>query len=294
MLNRRTDLPLDKDAFSRFLPWLIAFMVFLAAMAQAGIISLDDMAGRWDKGLDDAITVQVPPASGADRKENARRVQTTLNQLSEVRAIRRSTVVSETQVLALLEPWLGNAAAGNIPLPVIIDVETEPGVELDVRVLRQKLTSAVPGVIVDDHGEWLSRLVQLVRTLEGLAAMVLAFILLATAGTVIFTTRTSLAVHKEAIEVLHLTGAQDDYIAGQFAWRAMALGLKGGLLGLMLVAPILFGLGFIAGRIEGGLLPEFSLALGGWLSLLALPFATAFLAWVTARTTVMRNLARML
>ena len=41
MFARRSDLPLDKDALSRFLPWLIAFMVFLAVMAMAGVLVLN-------------------------------------------------------------------------------------------------------------------------------------------------------------------------------------------------------------------------------------------------------------
>ena len=80
----------------------------------------------------------------------------------------------------------------------------------------------VPGVIVDDHKIWLARLVDLVETLEALACTVLVFVILATIGTVIFTTKTGLAIHREAIEVLHLIGAQDSYIAGQFANKAFA------------------------------------------------------------------------
>ena len=38
MFTRRSDLPLDKDALSRFLPWLIAFMVFLAVLAMANAL----------------------------------------------------------------------------------------------------------------------------------------------------------------------------------------------------------------------------------------------------------------
>lgn len=293
MFRRRTDLPLDKDQLSKFLPWLIAFMVYLAAIAEAGLWGLDSMAARWNQGIGSSLTVQVPPATGAAKSENMRRVQVTLNLLSETKGVIRSTVIAEARVLELLEPWLGSQVAGDVPLPILIDVETNPAANLDVRVLKQKLSNAVPGVNVDDHGVWLQRLVQLIRTLEGFAALILAFILLAASATIVFTTRTGLAVHHDAIEVLHLTGAHDSYIADQFAWRASTLGFKGALIGLLLAAPTLLGLKYVAGRIEAGLLPDLTLGPWGWASLLVLPPASALLAWWTARVTVMRNLKEM-
>ena len=55
---RRSDLPLDKDAHSRFLPWLIAFMVFLAALAMMGMVVFEKVAAKWDAGLTGTLTIQ--------------------------------------------------------------------------------------------------------------------------------------------------------------------------------------------------------------------------------------------
>ena len=147
---------------------------------------------------------------------------------------------------------------------------------------------------MDDHGVWLARLIEMVRTLEALAAGVLALIVSAAMGTVIFTTRTGLTVHAEAIEVLHLTGAQDSYIAKQFAGRAWAMGFKGGLIGLVLAALTLFILSYVADRLQAGMLPELSLPIAGWVSLAVLPLAAGLVAGLTARFTVMRTLRRMI
>lgn len=296
MFARRTDLPLDRDALSRFLPWLIAFMVFLAALAQAGLIGLDETAKRWDRGFGATLTVQIPadPQDGSDGAGGERRLQTVLNALSATPGVESVAVISDDKVLELLSPWLGLVAATDVPLPRLIDVEVDPAQKVDAQVLQQKLAKTAPGVQVDDHGVWLARLIDMVRTLEALAALVLALILSALAGTVVFTTRTGLTVHHEAIEVLHLTGAHDRYIAKQFAGRALALGLKGGLYGLGLALPTLLGLGFVAGRMEAGLMPDMSLPLMGWLSLAVLPVLSALVAGFTARFTVMRNLRRML
>jgi len=294
IFSRRTDLPLDRDALSRFLPWLIAFMVYLAALAQAGLVTLDELARRWDTGMAATLTVQIPANPDASEAANARVLQSAVNMLSQTTGVVSTTVVSEQKVLQLLSPWLGVVQAVDVPLPRLIDVETDPDIKLDVRVLQQKLSRTIEGAEVDDHGVWLARLIEMVRTLEALAAGVLALIVSAAMGTVIFTTRTGLTVHAEAIEVLHLTGAQDSYIAKQFAGRASAMGFKGGVIGLVLAALTLFILSTVAERLQAGMLPDMTLPVAGWVSLAALPLAAGLVAGLTARFTVMRTLRRMI
>jgi len=298
MLSRRTDLPLERDALSRFLPWLIAFMVYLASLALAGVLVLNDMADRWDRGVSGMLTVQIAPDpktdAGAAERE-ARRTQAVLGILLSTPGVVRAEAIGNSQIMALLEPWLGAVGSDqDLPLPRLIDVETASGVRLDVEALAKRLAAVTSGVGIDDHRVWLDRLIRLVRTVEILAFAVLALICLATAGTVVFTTRTGLSIHHEAIEVLHLIGAQDSYVAKQFANRALALGLRGGLIGLLLAVPTLLAIGALARQMEAGLLPDFTLSQVHWAALAGLPLAAAVIAMLTARLTVMRNLSRML
>ena len=46
----RSDLPLNKDVSARFLPWIVAFMVYLAALALAIAMGLDGIIGHWRAG----------------------------------------------------------------------------------------------------------------------------------------------------------------------------------------------------------------------------------------------------
>ena len=60
MFTRRTDLQLDRDTLGQFLPWLIAFMVYLAILALAGMLVLDDIVRRWDKGMSGGhLTIEI-------------------------------------------------------------------------------------------------------------------------------------------------------------------------------------------------------------------------------------------
>ncbi len=286
-------MPLEREALNRFLPWLIAFMVYLAVLALAGVMVLDTLAARWDSGLGGTLTVQIPPAG--DGAADARRMEAALRVLRETPGIEHAEAISPKRVAALLRPWLGpNVASGELPLPRLVDVKIEAGAEVDVAALATRLAPAVPDASVDDHGVWLDRLIRLIRSVEALASVALLLMGAATVGTVVFTTRTGLAIHQEVIEVLHVIGAQDDYIARQFANRALTLGLRGGLIGLALAVPTLLAIGYLAARLEAGLLPELILAPLDWAMLALTPGVAAAIAMLTARLTVTRTLARML
>lgn len=294
MLTRRSDLPLDEDGLGRFLPWLIAFMVFLATMAMAGALVLSAAAGRWERGISATLTVQIPATiAGKDRKAAIARA---LKILRAEPGVVNAEQISESRIMALLKPWLGTAGEDmrDLPLPILIDVNLKPDAGIDVAALESRLSAQVPGATADDHGVWLKRLVSLIHWLQAVAFAVLGLILLVTVGTVIFTTRTGLAVHHEAIEVLHLIGAHDSYVAKQFAFRALALGVKGGVMGLALAAPTLWAVGRLAERMEAGLLPNITITPAHWLALAALPIFAGLIAMLTARLTVMKTLAEML
>ena len=267
-------------------------MVYMAALALAGTLVLNALAERWDRDVRGTLTVQIPPGAGS--RDDEERLRAALDIFRELPGVAYAEPLDQGRLMALLEPWLGGMeATADLPLPQLIDVALTPDAKPDMAALSRRLAAAVPGATIDDHSIWLARLVRMVRAVEALAAAILVLIGASTVGTVIFTTRTGLAVHQEAIEVLHLIGAQDAYIARQFASRAMALGLRGGVAGLALAVPTLLGIGFLSARLEEGLLPRLTLSAEHWLALAVLPLAAALIAMLTARFTVMRTLARL-
>lgn len=292
MLQGRSDLPLDRDALSRFLPWLIAFMVFLAALALAGMLALKTMTARWNSDMNATLTVQVPP--GADDGATLRRSEQALNLIRTQTGVVEARKISDRDVLSLLKPWLGAVSAQDLPLPVLIDVTVDRQKGFDGDLLARRLAIAVPGALLDDHRVWLERLIHLIASVRLLAWVVLGLIGAATVGTVVFATRTGLSIHQEAIEVLHLTGAHDSYVAKQFARRAMALGFRGGMIGLSLAALTIWAIGRLAASLHSQMIPDLSFGTAQWLSLASLPLLVAALAMLTARFTVMRNLSKML
>ena len=293
---RSSDLALQRDASSRLLPWLIAFMVWLAAIALAGAMVLSTAGAKWRSGLAGTLTVQIVPVGGEGPEALDERTRAALSLLRATAGVERAEALPEEHVLKLLEPWIGKGAfAGELglPLPRLIDVRVAEGAALDTGALGARLAASVPGAALDDHGVWLDRLLALAGAVEGVAYAVLALIGLAAVATVVFTTRTGLVIHQDEIELLHLIGAQDSYVARQFERHALGIGLRGGLAGLGLAVATLLLIGTLAGRIETGLLPPLSLTVVQWTGLAALAIAAALISVLTARFTVMRALARM-
>ncbi|MGE5503426.1 MAG: cell division protein FtsX [Actinomycetota bacterium] len=295
MFGRHSDLPLKGDATSRYLPWLVALMVFLSAMAVAGAFVIASVIERWDHDVSGTLTVQVMPAGG-DQSDalTDERVRLAVDVMKKTPGVKSAKALDKRQTLALIEPWLGGTeVVKDMPLPRLIDVSVDPEARIDLGEVADRLARAVPGASIDDHRVWLSRLINLSRTIEWLALAVVMLIGVVTSFTVVYATRTGMAVHRGVIEVLHLIGAHDDYIARQFADRAFALGFNGGLIGLGLATPVLSAIGWAARRLEGGFLPQLSLPVSGYIVIGMLPAAAAVLAMLTARLTVHGTLSRL-
>lgn len=293
MFEARYDLPLEHDVTGRFLPWMIAVMAFLAMLALAGAMLLSDLAERWDSGLSGTLTVEVPPPPGGDAAEHARRVEAAVGLLRASPGVESAEALPRTDLEALLSPWLGEGALiDELPIPALIDVRLDRGA-LDLDALSRRISETVPGARVDDHQAWLDGLVVLTRTVEVLAITIVALVGAVAIGAVVFVARAGLAIHAPVVELLHLIGASDAYVARQFQRHVLGLAVRGALGGALLAAVTLVALDLTARRIAPGLLPDLSLSAGQWMALAVVPVLAAALAAVTARATVLRTLARL-
>jgi len=289
MRARRADMPFERDQSTRFLPWIVALMVFLGALMFAGALVVSDTIDSWDSTLTGRMTVQIPHDAATDAATET--LVTMLDATPGVTAVRP---VPAGEARALLIPWLGEEVVDSgLPIPALIDVELAAGARLDATLLAVRLSRSVPGTTVDDHRAWLSALINLGRTVEILAFVILGLIASAAIVAVIFTTRSGLAVHAAIIELLHQMGAHDSYIAGQFQLQAMMLALRGGIAGAAAAAIVLLIFAWVGQGIDAAFLPPVTLAITEWLALLIVPAGAVAIAMLTARLTVLRALARM-
>lgn len=285
------DLALSNDPTQRFLPWMLAMIVYLAGLSLAGMMSLSSAMDRWDSGLKGTVTVQVPTTESGAADGAVGKLVGILRGTEGVIAVRP---LDNRDTANLLRPWIGEGTlVGDLPLPRLIDVrvETDPGPDLGK--LRQRLEAAVPGTVLDDHKKSLDHVVSFARSVELVGVLVLLLVALAAIATVIFITRTGLAIHHDGIEILHLMGALDSYVAEQFQGQALELGLKGGAIGLAFIAATVGMLSHFSGAVGSDLLPKVELGPLQWLALAAVPIGVTVIAMLTARITVIRTLQRL-
>ena len=291
MFLRQSDLALNADPARRLLPWLVAMIVYLAGLSLAGMMSLASAVERWDTGLKGTVTIQVPPGKS---RASGGALEKLLPLLRKTPGVIAARALGKAETAALLEPWLGKGAVGaNLPLPRLIDVKvrTDPGP--DLKALSTTLSAAVPGTVVDNHRKSLDRLITFARAVELVAIAIVLLVALAAVVTVVFITRTGLAIHHEGIELLHLMGAFDGYVSRQFQTEALGLGLKGGAIGLALTAVTVATLSHIAGAVGAGLLPRLDLGLGQWLALAGVPLGVTAIVMITTHVTVLGALKKL-
>ena len=287
----RLDLPLRQDASGRFLPWIIALMVYLAAAGGITLIWLGDALHDWNSVLTSTWTLQVP----ADA--TPARLELTLGALRQTSGILSARLLEQAETEKLLEPWLGSSIPiDTLPLPRLIDIQVDPDTPVDLATLHKQLDLIVPAAQLENNSSWLGDTRRFARRIQGLIGLGVVVVTLLTVTIVVFTARIGLAIHRSVIELLHLLGAQDAYIARQFQVHALSLGLRGGIIGSVAAAVTVVAVG-PASHILMLPMPATTRGIFDWrlwLLLIAGLLAVGGVAMVTARITVLRQLTRIL
>lgn len=269
---------------------VVAVISFLAVLAMAALLIINQAADSWTSALKSEMTVLV---KGADQAEIAAGVSAALRVLEDTQGVVEATARSREDAAALLEPWLGQ---GNVEafvnIPAIIEIKAGPSLRANLDLLRNRLEAAAPGATLDDHASWHNRLAAAARSGQALAFTIFLLVMLAAGAISVFAARAGLSANHEIIDVLHLVGATDEFIAAEVQRRFFILGLRGALAGLA-AALLALGLAAVAMRAgigADGFLPQFTL--GGWLVLwlFTVPIVTCFVTALTARLTVLRTL----
>jgi len=128
--------------------------------------------------------------------------------------------------------------------------------------------------------------------------LILVLMLAATVLSVTFATRGAMAANRPIVEVLHLIGAKDGFIAGEFQRHFLLLGIKGGLIGggaaMVLFALVGFAGSWFTGTAGGdqftSLFGSFSIGWGGYVALAAQILLVAVVTAGASRHTVNQTL----
>ncbi len=294
---RRSETPIvpPSTVAGRALVAVVAIMTFLASLTTGGAMLIRAAASEWQRDVSREVTIQVRPVSGRDIEADVARAAAIARAMPGVAEVR---AYSKEETARLLEPWLGTGLQlDDLPVPRIIVVRVASRAEFDAKALRGLLVE-VPTAALDDHRGFVQRM----RTMAGAAMFggiaVLALVLAATILSVTFATRAAMASNRPVIEVLHLIGAKNGFIADNFQRHFLELGLKGGAVGGG-IAIVLFVLAeFLSTRAASGpdggevaaLFGVFSLGAWGYVAVVAQVVLIAVVTATTSRYIVNRTI----
>lgn len=279
----------------RALVIVIVIMAFLASITAGTVQLIAEASGDWTTSITREMTIQVRPRSGRDIEADVRRASDIARRSSGIADVR---IYTRAESEKLLEPWLGaGLALGELPVPRLIVLKLAGTPAPDLARLKAEL-AVVPVASLDDHRLWLTRLATMANALVGIGFVAMALMLTAMALAIAFATRGAMAGNREIIEVLHLVGAEDRFIAREFQRHFLRLGLRGGAIGGGLAILVFVTAGAFSGSFSaspGGdqveaLFGAFSLGWNGYAAILTIAVLVAGITAVVSRATVFRNL----
>ena len=284
---RESPLLPHSDAREAALLFVVAALCFLAALVALSARSSYGAAAEWTAAAEGELTVRL---RGVDARA-AGEAEALIAQIDGVAAAR---LIPREEAAQMLAPWFGtDGLPAGLPVPVLVEVTAADGADI-VGKLASALGEAGFDALIDDHAKW-GQDVRRALGVARFAAFAAVALLVATAVAVIaFATHAALLARRDIVNVLHLSGAPDPYIANLFERRFWLLGLRGGSIGaaaaLGVAAFLVFALGANAERTW--LLPRLTLDFWDFVILLLTPIIAGFSARIAARRTVIRELAR--
>ncbi len=296
---RDTPLVPAETVAGKALAIVIAIMTFLAALTAGFAMAISEASHDWRGAISMEMTIQILPRDGRDIDADvakAARIASNFPGVAEARAY------TKAQSEALLTPWLGTGLdLSQLPTPRMIVVRRDPSKKIDEIGLRAALDSALPDALLDNHGAWMRRLDVMADVVVGTGAGIFALVLIAMGLAVGFATRGAMAGSREIIEVLHFVGGADGFIARQFQFHFLRLGLRGGLAGGGAALLLFLTLGFLSrhwqasagGEQAEALFGSFSLGWRAMVAIAAISVGSALLAGFMSRAIVYRSLSQM-
>lgn len=290
----RAGLPRPTAAGTGLLVSIIALMVYLALLALAASTVLGSVADRWQSGLAGRWTVEIAPLPGRATKAAADRAAEAAVLLRGTRGVLQANPVGGDDMRRLLKPWLGeDVGLDELPLPALVDVTIDAVAPPDAAALRKALADKIPGATLDDHRGWVVELTRLATLAELVAIAVFLVVGAIALLAIVAAARARMAIHAGEVELLHVTGASDGWIAGQFQGSALRTALRGGAIGLVLAAATIGGGVFALDVPFARLWPLLGAPWKVALIALAVPAAAVAAATMAARWAAMRALARL-
>jgi cell division transport system permease protein len=274
----------EKEARDGALIFVVAVLCFLACLTAMGVIAANRAAHAWTGQLNGEATVIVRPRGGETPDAAAARAA---EALAEAPGVAEARALEPAKAYDLIRPWLGDVSdLEDLPVPRLVAVTLDAKKPADAARLKAALAAQNVDATVDDHSLWIKDIRRAGRVVGGLGASIFLVIAAAAAAVVAFATRAGLAARRDVVEVLHLAGAENGFIARLFQLRFARVAAQGGLVGAA-AAVIVGAILRLVGGGEG-LTPALPLAWSDLLAVIPCPVLAALVAAGAAQYTALK------
>ena len=270
-------------------PWVLAIMVMLSVVATAGALAMFNTVSSVRSNLDGGALVQIVDADAEQLAAKVRRAETLLRRDPAVASFAR---VPQSDIAALLEPWLGAGAGSEaLPLPALIEVTLhEDADDQDYARIQAALEQRVSGGRIDAQAQWLAPVTTTLSTLGWMAAGLVVLLALVSCAAVWLAARNTLAANRDTVEIVHLLGGDDRQIARIFQRSVLLDAVAGSAAGLIAGIALIALLAGKFAALDSGMVASGSLSLADWLVIALVPLFAVAIAGYTARMTVLAYL----
>lgn len=291
MLNKlrsSCDLPFNRDAAHKFIPWIIGLMIFLALNALVGTNMLATYVSQWEKSFSEGFTIEIPRYFSSEENglSLANQQDEILKKLENVSGVESVQVIPKTYLSPFVDPF-----ADSQENFLLFDVKVRQDFSVDTYKVKQ-LLNGYGEAKIRDHRQWRQSSLNFAYSAIFIGILMASFIGLAAVATIAFVARTGLEVHSRTIEILHLVGARHKYIATQFQNYVLQLARQGSIIGMALfliscctIATFL-GIQDTFGYLKNCSFIDLALIIG------LTPFIGVLLTVLSARFTVLSTLAK--
>jgi len=287
-MNNHQDLPLKNDIAARFVPKIVALMVYLGTLCLIFTLFMMNSSRVWQDQFTTQLSIEIPTFQGTSSSALQTRV---LHLLNKTPGIQKATPIPETEMTSLFSSLLGQEVDVKLlSLPTIIDVSFDGKEKVDTKTLEAHLKNISPDIQLVNHQDWQTQVLNLIQTSVIMALIVTFLILIAAIATTSFATHTSLLIHRQVIEVLSLIGATNSYIAKQFQMHALKQGLMASAIGSTFAFLTFLGISFLLEKAGFPFFMTTAFLIQAVCVFIIAPLLTAFAMMFSARWAVMKEL----
>ena len=219
-------LPADSRQV-RPLTIVVAIMCALGCLAGLASAAGFRAANTWTSDLKSAMSVVVQ----APRDDRALAKAAAI--VRGIDGVTRSEAMSRERAKDLLKSFGTDMSAtlDELPAPRLIEVGVTAGASGVEQRIDKALKAAGYTAFVDDHSRFTGEVLKTSTLVRILALSALVSLMVAAIATIAFAARAALETRRDAVEILHLVGAQDAFVAREVQARFLRLGVVAGGIG---------------------------------------------------------------